>query len=210
MDEELRLYFAYGSNMSIDNMKEKGMDVTFLGVGYLDHYKFMLNKISKKDPTVGFANVVPCWNKRVYGTLFDIGKTDEILQKNLGILDKKEGYPNHYERTTISIYLPTDPSQRFGIRKDGLPFHCFTYMAGLEMQAKGNLIVREEYVNKINEGFESFEVIKSAGFLFENESLDPAIMREKVIFKNTKFTLETKEFENYKRETKELMGIWMK
>jgi hypothetical protein len=189
---DLRLYFAYGSNMAPSRILERGINAKFLGVGYLDHYKFMLNKISKKDPSIGFANVVPCWNKRVYGALFDLGnigksgllandpKVSPLIQENIRILDKAEGYPNHYERTTVGIHIDFEGKLR--------NMQSFTYMAGLEKQSIGNLFVREEYVSKINEGLDS---LKQSTGIYES-------------------SITTTEFLEYKRDTKQLMEIWKK
>ena len=182
---DLRLYFAYGSNMAPSRMLERKIEAKFMGICYLDHYKFMLNKISKKDPTVGFANIVPCWTKRVYGALFDLGnigisgilstdpKVSSTIQSNITILDRAEGYPTHYERTTVSVNIHLEGAMR--------RMKCFTYMAGLENQSSGNLFVREDYVQKINEGLDMMNL-----------------------------TMPTKETENYSRETKQLLEIWKK
>jgi hypothetical protein len=160
--KDLRLYWAYGSNMAPSSLTEKGLKLRVVGIGYLDHHRLMFNKISKADPSVGFANVVPFWGKRVYGTIYDMANEKEgtqrympkatdaerlnalgVIQENLTILDKKEGYPHHYQRTGVSI-LKADVDQRF---------NCFTYIATPEMtSASGNLMVTDKYIGKISEG----------------------------------------------------------
>ena len=179
---DLRLYWAYGSNMSPATISEKGLVVKHMGVAYLDHYAFMLNKISQKDPTVGFANIAPCWAKRVYGSLFDLGNTGKsgeplasdanissLIRKNVSILDKKEGFPIHYERTTIGVHINFEGKMRF--------MQAFTYIATFEKTSPTNLFVKDEYALKINEGLDGMH----AG---------------------------NDEYEKYKHDTKQLMEIW--
>jgi hypothetical protein len=148
----------------------------------------MFNKISSKDSSVGFANIIPFWGKRVYGVLYDTANeergttrfmdksTDEQKAKaistsieNLTILDKKEGYPNHYQRTCV------------GIRVDNRLINAFTYIATPEKTSNSNLLINEDYIGKINEGFDTY-----ANGLFNEEGI------------------------KYLQESKELMNIWKK
>lgn len=63
------LYFSYGSNMSIDRLLKRGItSVKLVGVGHIDHWQFQFNKKSQKDPKIGFANIEPFWEDRVYGS----------------------------------------------------------------------------------------------------------------------------------------------
>lgn len=190
--KEQRLYWAYGSNMAPSRILERKLQVRILGIGYLDHYKLMFNKISKKDPTVGFANIVPFWGSRIYGIVYDLadaelvgsrflnGKSESYKQKsldkireNLSILDKAEGYPEHYQRTLVGISMP------------GTGFklvQCLTYIANIEMVSKGNLLISEDYIKKINEGLDEFD---------EDEFISGELI-------------------NYRQDIKQMMGIWKK
>lgn len=161
--KDTRLYFAYGSNMAPSSVKERNLNMRVVGVAYLEHYKLMFNKISTKDNSIGFANIIPFWGSRVYGILYDMANeptgstrlmkdaTDsqrlaalEYATINLSILDKKEGYPNHYQRTCI------------GVRIENRLLNAFTYIAVPEKTADTNLLIKEDYIGKINEGFETY------------------------------------------------------
>lgn len=182
-----RLYFAYGSNMSAKQVHERGLKMSVVGVGRLLNYKLMFNKISTKDSSVGFANIIPHWGSVVYGIVYDMtnltkenkaisnrsmseqGKILEVMQNNLRILDKFEGYPSNYQRTDVGVLVEIDN----GFLKEEKNLHAFTYIAGLEKQAQTNLFINESYIDKITEGLDSNEIN-----------------------------------EDYKTEVKELMNIW--
>ncbi len=185
--KDLRLYFAYGSNMAPSSIAERGLKMRSVGVAYLEHYKLMFNKISTKDNSIGFANIVPFWGSRVYGVLYDMANepagttilmknaTDkqrlialENITINLSILDKKEGYPNNYQRTCVCARI-----------QDRL-LNAFTYIAVPEKTASSNLLITEKYIGKINEGFDAY----ANGYSKDQAGLD------------------------YLRESKELMNIW--
>jgi hypothetical protein len=62
-------YFAYGSNIDINRMISRGVNPISIRKGILDNYKFIINKMSKADPSIGYANVVPedgsfVWRRR--------------------------------------------------------------------------------------------------------------------------------------------------
>lgn len=195
--KDLRLYFAYGSNMSPASVKDHGLKMRAVGVGYLEHYKLMFNKISSKDNSIGFANIVPFWGSRVYGVLYDMANQPEgttMLMKsasdserlialenltiNLSILDKKEGYPNNYQRTCVMVKM-----QNKGVELEsgsGRIMPAFTYIAIPEKTSNTNLLITEKYVARINEGFDAY----SHGFFKDEEG------------------------KNYLVESKELMNIW--
>jgi len=163
-----RLYFAYGSNMSPKQLEERGLKMSVIGVGVLLNYKLMFNKISKKDPTVGFANILPCWGKSVHGVVYDMANLNDnnrqisshtdaqianivsLMRSNLSILDKSEGYPTHYQRTSIGVRVKMTERERH--------LDCFTYMAGLEMSSQTNLLIRDSYIEKISEGLDAHSI----------------------------------------------------
>jgi hypothetical protein len=183
--KDLRLYFAYGSNMAPSSVEERGLKLRVVGIACLEHYQLMFNKISTKDASMGFANIVPFWDKKVYGILYDMAnepagstrsmkdasdsqrlKALEYATINLSILDKKEGYPNHYQRTCVGV--------KIGDRL----LNAFTYIATPGKTSDTNLLIEEKYISKITEGFETY---------FEDHSVDGM---------------------KHVNESKELMQIW--
>ena len=71
-------YFAYGSNMDVQQMAMRCPDATVLGVAKLGAHKFLIN-------THGVATVVPAKNRVVHGVLWEISERDEAS------LDRYEG-----------------------------------------------------------------------------------------------------------------------
>lgn len=101
-------YFAYGSNMDVQQMAMRCPDATVLGVAKLGAHKFLIN-------THGVATVVPAKNRVVHGVLWEISKRDE------GSLDRYEGVASGFYRkgmvrvrmksgnqTEVLIYFASD------------------------------------------------------------------------------------------------------
>jgi gamma-glutamylcyclotransferase (GGCT)/AIG2-like uncharacterized protein YtfP len=126
-------YYAYGSNMNSNRMIERGVYFISKRKGTLKGYKLLINKISQKNPNIGFANIVPDINSEVEGIIYEI-KDEDILK-----LDKFEGTSNgHYRREIHNI--------------DGLD--CVVYIANLNWTTLNELNTTQEYKNHILEGKE--------------------------------------------------------
>ncbi len=90
------IYFAYGSNLSSDNMHSRcGSDIEALGPAKLLDYDLTFDKR-------GYANIIPYPGKYVWGLLWRI---DENCLKALDIY---EGYPTLYGRQTVTVELGPD------------------------------------------------------------------------------------------------------
>jgi len=84
-------YFAYGSNMDLNQMKDRcPRNHKFLDVGELEGWEFFINQR-------GVANIIMDENSNVYGLLF------EITKRCLNCLDMHENYPELYGRSELSI-----------------------------------------------------------------------------------------------------------
>ncbi|MFC1553161.1 gamma-glutamylcyclotransferase family protein [candidate division KSB1 bacterium] len=94
-DKQL-LYFAYGSNMLHQQMKERCPGSKFIKQAFLIGYKFVYDGNSKKCAGA-VGNIVKSKNSKVYGGLY------EINEENLIALDGYEGYPNNYDRMEVEI-----------------------------------------------------------------------------------------------------------
>ena len=88
------VYFAYGSNMNLTQMKERcGVDFEILGVARLEGHEFGFD-------SKGYANIRPQKDSSVFGVLFLISR------KQLEILDEYEGYlekPRIYDRDIVEV-----------------------------------------------------------------------------------------------------------
>ena len=63
-------YFAYGSNMDVQQMAVRCPDAVVLGTACLQGHRFLIN-------THGVATVVPSPGRAVHGVLWEISKADE-------------------------------------------------------------------------------------------------------------------------------------
>lgn len=89
-------YFAYGSNMNLEQMKQRCPDARFLKRSYLKGYKFVYDGHSlTRNGAV--ANVVKFNKGVVWGALFE---ADNICIENL---DRYEGYPTNYQKKSIEV-----------------------------------------------------------------------------------------------------------
>jgi len=103
-------YFAYGSNMSVSRMTERGITPLSRSHGILNDYVLKFNKRSSKGDW-SFANIEESEGDVVEGIIF------EISESHLEKLDKFEGSPVHYRREKINII------------SGGKKIECITYIA---------------------------------------------------------------------------------
>jgi gamma-glutamylcyclotransferase len=89
-------YFAYGSNMSHQEMQEWCPGSKFIKRVILKGYKLVYDGHSK-NRAGAVANIIISSNSDVYGGLFEINSED------LSSLDRKEGCPNFYDRMKIDV-----------------------------------------------------------------------------------------------------------
>ena len=92
-------YFAFGSNLDAMRMKQRGVKFTSRKKALLGEYELRFNKMNFAKPGSAFANIVPKSGGVVEGLLYGI---DEQGLKNL---DKYEGYPKHYNRKEVTLWL---------------------------------------------------------------------------------------------------------
>ena len=107
---EKPLYFAYGSNINLDQMRYRCPDATVYGQAVLDNYDLRFRGS-------GVATVEPKEGACVYGLLW------ELTDKCEASLDRYEGYPNFYHKTVLPVTL------------DGEEVHAMVYIMDLAMPA---------------------------------------------------------------------------
>ena len=83
----MKLYFAYGANLNIANMRLRCADAVAIQPLHLEGYRLAFS---------GVATIVPDDNNRVPGALWAISDQDEIA------LDQFEGYPTLYRKETVT------------------------------------------------------------------------------------------------------------
>ena len=87
---EENLYFAYGSNLDLEQMAQRCPDAEIVGPVRLENYELRFSGS-------GFATVAPRKGSVVYGLVWKI--TPNCEQS----LDRYEGYPRHYTKETMTV-----------------------------------------------------------------------------------------------------------
>jgi gamma-glutamylcyclotransferase (GGCT)/AIG2-like uncharacterized protein YtfP len=95
-------YFAYGSNMDADQMRERCPDSELVGVAILKNYKLGFT-IYSPTRACGCADIVPSDSDSVYGLLYKLSDADLIA------LDTFEGHPVHYRRIAVVVETADGP-----------------------------------------------------------------------------------------------------
>ncbi|MFA7326308.1 MAG: gamma-glutamylcyclotransferase family protein [Candidatus Kapaibacterium sp.] len=134
------LYFAYGSNMNPDRLKERVGVYYGMEHGVLQGYKLTFNKKSNI-PGRGYATIEICDDSYVAGIIY------KLSQKAIKILDMYEGFPAHYTKSYLSIETA-----------DGLK-ECVVYIANEDMLGV-DLKPTNEYFRHIMKGWEIIDIIK--------------------------------------------------
>lgn len=90
-------YFAFGSNMNIERVKERKVKYLERFPATLKGYRLVFNKPDFNEPGLTYANIQPEENSIVEGALY---LTD---MESIKILDGFEGVPVHYLRKEIEV-----------------------------------------------------------------------------------------------------------
>ena len=110
MNDDTRIYFAYGSNMSVRRLKERVSSAKPLGMGWVPEHRLMFRKKSRFGS--GKCDIVSHRAGTVYGVLFEIDSSQE------GALDDWEGLHNGYLKKTCNVQV-----------SEGQCMPAFTYYA---------------------------------------------------------------------------------
>jgi hypothetical protein len=122
-------YFAYGSNLDQQRMKDRKIKIYTIVSAWLLNYELKFNKISKKQGAV--ANIMLKAGSIVEGVLYQI--------EDIKTIDIYEGYPKHYNRIQMSFNIDN---------KDVL---AWIYIAQPHYIKEG-LKPKQEYLNHILKG----------------------------------------------------------
>ena len=129
---EERLYFAYGSNINLDQMAHRCPAAQVVGPVVLGDYKLLFRGNSRGN---GVATIAPHKGRKVYGLLWKI--TPECEQA----LDIYEGFPRLYDKQDVTVQ-----------GKDGREFTVMAYvMTDLWREPS---VPSSYYYNGILEGYQ--------------------------------------------------------
>jgi len=121
-----KLYFAYGMNTNQKEMSVRCPTAVALGPAVLNEYRLEFKS---------FATIVPNPRESVEGVLWTITKSDEWA------LDMLEGYPEFYDKKTVSVE-----------HKDQ-PYIAMTYIMNPREQGHGP---SDSYYSMVSEGYQHF------------------------------------------------------
>jgi len=126
MVKSVKLYFAYGMNTNKEEMAYRCPGARALGRAVLPGYRFEFKS---------FATIVPDPKESVEGVLWTITDTDESA------LDILEGYPEFYDKKTVSI------------EHNRQSYIAMTYIMG---PREKNHAPTDGYYSMVSEGYQSF------------------------------------------------------
>ena len=126
MVKSVKLYFAYGMNTNQNEMAYRCPSAVALGRAVLPGYRFEFKS---------FATIVPSSKESVEGVLWTITNSDEAA------LDLLEGYPEFYDKKTVSVE-----------HKDQ-PYIAMTYI--MDPREK-NYGPSDSYYSMVSEGYQQF------------------------------------------------------
>ena len=154
------LYFAYGSNLNIEDLKryEKRKNIEqsesfvnstkiFDGIFFLPDYELQFPVYSRTREG-GVLDVAPNKGHAVAGKLFEV--------VNWKLLDRKEGSPNFYKKIPITV-----------IGENGKTIDAVTYVVNSDKEQKYQK-PHENYVKVVSDGYKDFGILEKYPWAHEN------------------------------------------
>jgi gamma-glutamylcyclotransferase len=122
-------YFAYGSNFWLQQMSYRCPGSTYLGIGVLRDWKWLIS-------ASGYANIIESQGDIVYGFVYTITSSDEDR------LDGYEGVPECYIKQTLSVMMMG--------HGEGKRVDAMVYLDTIVGEAKP----KTEYIGRMNSAIE--------------------------------------------------------
>ncbi|KDQ20148.1 hypothetical protein BOTBODRAFT_27561 [Botryobasidium botryosum FD-172 SS1] len=137
------LYFAYGSNLWLAQMKKRCPDSALVGMAILPAHRWVIS-------IRGFANVLPADPETsVYGLVYTLSPSDEEK------LDGFEGVAaGRYNKFTLDVHLTTGTEDS---PTRGREIKCLVYIDPRSQTGPP----RHEYIGRINRGLEDAKLPES-------------------------------------------------
>lgn len=124
---EERLYFAYGSNINLNQMEYRCPDACVVGPVALENYELLFRR-------GGCATIMPSEGGKVHGLLWSL--TPECERS----LDRYEGYPRFYDKRTVTV-------------RDGLGRELSVMAYVMDERFREPMLPTTAYYNGILEGY---------------------------------------------------------
>ena len=131
-------YFAYGSNLSRKQMSERCPNAQPKFIATLPNHKLIFAGWSRKWHG-GTVSIKPFQGEKVIGAVY------EISERDLGLLDKHEGYPATYNRLNKMV-----------ITEDGDRVEVVTY---IKREQSEETQPSPEYLTLIQQGYKDWGIV---------------------------------------------------
>jgi gamma-glutamylcyclotransferase (GGCT)/AIG2-like uncharacterized protein YtfP len=131
-------YFAYGSNLNRKQMLRRCPDAKPKFKATLPDHKLIFAGRSREWQDGGVASIKLSMGKKVTGALYEIS---EVCRKSL---DRYEGYPNVYDRITVTVFAESDK-----------PVEAMTYIM---VRQSDETQPSEEYLDAIRDGYDDWGI----------------------------------------------------
>lgn len=96
--EHYRHYFAFGSNMNPQRVRDRGLSIEAIESGRLHGFELLFNKQARALQGIGRANIRPRHGSLVEGVLYRLVDDLEIDK-----MDRFEGTPRQYSREFVPV-----------------------------------------------------------------------------------------------------------
>jgi gamma-glutamylcyclotransferase (GGCT)/AIG2-like uncharacterized protein YtfP len=131
-------YFTYGSNLNKRQMLERCPDSKAKFIATLHNYKLIFVGWSRQWRG-GVASVKPFRGERALGAIYEVSDTD------LKRLDKYEGYPDDYNRASVTV-----------VDEDGEAVEAITY---IRVRQSEETRPSREYLAILEQGYRDWGII---------------------------------------------------
>ena len=132
-----KYYIAYGSNLSIEQMKVRTPDAVIVGTGMLENWKLLFRR---------YATIKKCEGFKVPVLVWKISEQDE---KNLDIY---EGYPKFYTKKELKIAVKSLNGDDLG----NLTAMVYIMTKKAVKARRNNPLPNPYYYSVLDEGYKAF------------------------------------------------------
>ncbi|AEO93772.1 gamma-glutamyl cyclotransferase [Bacillus phage G] len=129
-----KLYFAYGSNLLLAQMRDRCKTSKPISPAVLKGYKLTF-KANKRG--LGVADIIEDDSSEVFGAVY------EVTEEDLKNLDKYEGHPNIYHREEVTVIVSGEEKL------------ATTYVMDSEFKCKEP---EEDYLHKMLNGYHNWNL----------------------------------------------------
>lgn len=140
-------YFAYGSNLWLQQMANRCPTSTYLGVARLNHYRWIINDRGYANivssPAAAIADGNDAMMDVVYGLVYSLLKDDEAR------LDANEGVPDAYTKEYLPVEFWPLVQKTVDIQVKAQPAEMLVY---IDRKRITESTPKKEYVYRMNKG----------------------------------------------------------